>query len=91
MTKLYRFGNVLFMHLQPYLDQENIKYSEFASKLGVSEASVHRYANGERVPEPLIMQKIRKLTKDRVTADDITDFYIITQNKKHKIKKVNNN
>lgn len=78
LTVLYRFGNVAAMQLQSYLEEQKIRHDDFAEMLGVSEASVNRYANGKRIPAPPVMKKIAKVTKDNVTAND---FYGLSASK----------
>jgi DNA-binding transcriptional regulator YdaS (Cro superfamily) len=58
------------MKLSKYLSQAAVSEAEFAKSIGVASASVNRYCQGERVPEPTIMRKIYKATHGAVTAND---------------------
>lgn len=61
------------MTLDDFLKNEPTKMSHaaFAKKIGVEQATVSRYANGERFPSPEIILKIVKATKGKVTAADL--------------------
>jgi transcriptional regulator with XRE-family HTH domain len=58
------------MTLADYLKKAGMKHGEFASRIGVSQAAVTRYATGKRVPRRSIMRKIAEETRGKVTADD---------------------
>ena len=61
------------MNLSDYLHQNGITHEKFARQLGLASArSTQRYATGERMPRPKIMEKIRAITGGTVTA---ADFY----------------
>ncbi len=64
------------MNLNIFLKEQGISNAEFAEQIGVSEASVSRYAKGKRIPEQDIMPKIAAVTNNAVTAND---FYGITE------------
>lgn len=57
------------MTLQTYLSTHGISIREFADSIGVKWTSVWRYVNGERVPRPVVMRRIREVTDGKVTAD----------------------
>ncbi len=58
------------MHLKEYLSLNSITSKDFAKHLGVSKISISRYINGVRIPRKKILEKIFKLTKGFVTAND---------------------
>lgn len=58
------------MKLGAWLTGEGVTREAFASRIGVNEASVSRYINGDRVPRRKIMLRIRKETNGKVTAND---------------------
>lgn len=51
-----------------------ISTAEFARRIGMPQPTVHRYAKGERIPEPDAMSKIVAETNGLVTPND---FYNI--------------
>lgn len=61
------------MTLDDFLKNEPTKMSHaaFGKKIGVEQATVTRYVNGERFPSPEIILKIVKATKGKVTAADL--------------------
>lgn len=65
----YRLG----MTLDEYLNNQDrkISYASFGERIGVSQASVSRYVNGERFPSPELIRKIQEATSDSVTANDL--------------------
>jgi transcriptional regulator with XRE-family HTH domain len=58
------------MRLAEYLENSKISPAEFSRLIGVSQASVSRYAAGLRFPEPDILVRIKSATDGAVTADD---------------------
>jgi transcriptional regulator with XRE-family HTH domain len=58
------------MHLRRYLSANGISPPDFAAAIGVSNQAVHRYVNGERIPRPDVMDRIKRATKGNVKADD---------------------
>ena len=58
------------MDLRRYLDARNIPIAVFAETLGVSVQAVHRYLNGERVPRPDVMIRIKQVTNGAVKPND---------------------
>ena len=47
-------------NLRRLLEQNNLNQAEFAKKIGVTEATVSRYVNGNRIPSTKIIGKIMK-------------------------------
>lgn len=60
--------------LNEYLDDNRITNEIFGKEIGVSNASVSRYRNGERIPELGIMKNISCATNGVVTPND---FYMV--------------
>ena len=58
------------MHLKEYLLLNSVTSKNFAKQLGVSKISISRYINGVRIPRKKILEKIFRLTKGFVTAND---------------------
>ncbi len=58
------------MKLAEYMDKKGITETEMARLLGVSQPTVSRYLNGERMPKPRTMAKIVAVTRGRVRPDD---------------------
>ena len=58
------------MKLADYLAHFKITQQAFATTIGVTQASVGRYAAHNRMPRPKIMRKIAEATDRCVTADD---------------------
>jgi len=58
------------MRLAEYLAREGLTHRQFAARLRASQASVSRYAAGERFPEPRMLALIEEETGGKVTADD---------------------
>lgn len=58
------------MKLADYLSSVNQSHEAFAGLIGVEQATVTRYINGDRYPRPDILVRIREATGGRVTADD---------------------
>lgn len=44
--------------------------AQMAEKLGVTLKSVYRYLNAERIPDPVVMEKIVTITRGKVTPND---------------------
>lgn len=65
----YRLG----MTLDDFLNSKTPKMSHaaFAREIGVEQATVTRYVNGERFPSPTIILEIVRATKGKVTAADL--------------------
>lgn len=59
------------MGLREYLEARQESVAEFAVRLGVAESTVFRYLNGERTPRPAVLARIKKLTRGKVTPNDI--------------------
>ena len=58
------------MQLADYLKKHKKSHDAFGREIGVAGATVSRYANKQRHPEPEIMQKIIDVTNAQVTAND---------------------
>lgn len=58
------------MKLQEYLDIENISIYQFAKEYKLPQRQVYKYATGQSIPRPDIMNIIRYATKSNVQAND---------------------
>jgi len=58
------------MKLRDYLSSRGLTTADFAALIGVSQASVSRYASGARRPEWNVLTRIVKATDGLVTAND---------------------
>lgn len=58
------------MKLASFLQQAEIKPSEFARQIGVPRQTLHRYLAGERTPRSEVLNRIRDVTKGAVTPND---------------------
>lgn len=58
------------MTLLEYLQINGESDTQFARRIGVAQATVHRYKNGARIPRPAIMQVIQAETQGLVTPSD---------------------
>lgn len=63
------------MKLRLYLIDHDMTCDAFARSIGTSSEAVRRYAAGQRVPRPAVMQKIIEATKGAVGPGD---FYGLT-------------
>ncbi len=62
------------MKLKNYLKLYKISNIEFSKKIGISNISLSRYINGERIPEKNTLNKIFQLTNGLVDANDFLLF-----------------
>lgn len=58
------------MKLADYLSSVNLSHEHFAGLIGVEQATVTRYVNGQRYPRPEILARIREVTSGQVTPND---------------------
>lgn len=58
------------MTLADYLQLHGLTHAEFAAKIGVSFQAVQRYAQGRRIPQREIMQRIVVVTGNAVGPND---------------------
>lgn len=65
-TRMVKSG---VMKLKDYLSASGETPAEFAEKIEVSVQSVHRYINGERIPDREIMPRITKATNGQITPN----------------------
>jgi DNA-binding transcriptional regulator YdaS (Cro superfamily) len=60
----------LDMRLDDYIRKSGKKRKEFAEEIGVAYWSLLRYLNGERIPAPEKMNKIKEVTGGKVQPND---------------------
>jgi len=58
------------MTLSQYLRETGETGTQFAKRIGVAQATVHRYCSGVRIPRPEILQRIQAETGGQVTPND---------------------
>jgi len=63
------------MRLEQYLEKHGLTLAAFGARIGVSAPAVHRYVRGDRIPARAIMQKITKVTANKVGP---ADFYEVS-------------
>lgn len=63
---------VIIMKLMDFLKNEKFGMSQqrLGELVGVSQAAINRYANGERFPSPVMIKKLEKATGNRVKVKD---------------------
>lgn len=61
------------MKLRDWMTRHNISEARLAGSLGTSQATVNRYARGERIPRPNIMARIIAATDGAVRPADFYD------------------
>lgn len=83
------------MKIKDYLKLYKISNIQFSKKIGVSNISLSRYINGERIPEKNILTKIFKLTSGLVDANDFyfskLNFQELTKDDKEEVSKLFSN
>lgn len=57
------------MTLSEYLQLHGLSPAAFGRKIKVTKMAVYRYLDGSRVPKRDVMARIKRVTKDEVTAD----------------------
>ena len=68
-----RFGMVICMKIHEYLSATGLSQDEFARKVGVSQATISRYASGLRTPRLPHALAILTVTGGRVTPEDFLE------------------
>jgi|TARA_B100000989_G_scaffold282309_1_gene247253 transcriptional regulator with XRE-family HTH domain len=62
------------MTLEEFKNKKKLSYRQLAKNLGISgkspESTVQRWCKGKRIPEKNFMEKIKQITKGKVTAND---------------------
>jgi len=71
------------MHLEAWRNQNGVSRSAFAEKIKITEETVRRYENGDRIPTRAIMHKITQATTGEVMAGD---FYSSNDDGKNDIR-----
>lgn len=62
------------MKLADYMAVHGLGPSEMARRLKVNHATVIRYRDGVRIPEPEVMRRIRETTDGAVMPNDFYDL-----------------
>lgn len=63
------------MHILAYLQLYNIKKKDFAQACDIRPSTLSNYLKGTRKPKLDIARKIEKLTKSKVTIDDMINYW----------------
>ena len=61
------------MELKEYLTLSGISNADFATQIGVSIFALRKYLRKERMPRPVTLARIRKVTKGAVSGDSWLD------------------
>lgn len=69
------------MDLATFFRRNKIKPVAFSRQVGVSYESVRRYATGEMMPRPAVAERIKRLTRGQVRADDFHRTHVAWQKK----------
>lgn len=67
------------MTLAEYLASRNLTQAEFAAKVGVEQATIGRYAKGERFPRQRHLEAIERETGGLVSAQDHVETWRLYQ------------
>ncbi len=67
----FHIGMIGSMTISEFLEANELTRAKFARLIGVNEASITRYMNGTRVPRREHLDRIYKVTKGAVTANDV--------------------
>lgn len=59
------------MDLKKYIESRNFEKKEFAELIGVTPGALANYMYKRREPRPKIRSKIIKVTKGKVTVEDL--------------------
>ncbi len=58
------------MKLMDFLDSRNLTYREFAGQVDATAEAVRLWVTGQRIPKREFMDKIKAVTKGKVTPND---------------------
>ncbi len=74
------------MTLDEYFKTQDpkVSHADFAKRIGVTQAAISRYVNGERFPSPELIRKIHEATAECVTANDLVKGFEEAQQKRAK-------
>jgi transcriptional regulator with XRE-family HTH domain len=61
------------MKLNDWLKREGLTPTDLAKRMKRPQATIARYASGQRIPEPPIMKEIFEVTAGEVTPNDFYD------------------
>lgn len=64
------------MQLKDYLSENNLTQQKFADQIGVTQATVARWAGGVQFPDPIFLKKIETVTGGKVTPSDMVNMWV---------------
>jgi transcriptional regulator with XRE-family HTH domain len=62
------------MKLSEFMSARELSEAQLGRLLGVGQATVNRYARGERIPRPDVMRRIVEVTEGQVGPADFYDL-----------------
>lgn len=62
------------MKLRDFMMAREMSEAQFGRLLGIGQATVNRYARGQRIPRPEVMRRIVEVTDGRVGPADFYDL-----------------
>lgn len=68
------------MDLKTYLELKNIQLNDFADIIGVDSSTISRYIHWHRKPALDIAMRIEKVTKGKVTIEDLMAYWEAKKN-----------
>ena len=72
------------MRLKQYLLKKGISQRSFANSVGVSGVHINHIINGRRNPSPKLMKKIKEISKDALSFEDLCNPNIPSRKKRKK-------
>ena len=63
------------MDLKTYIELKNIKKKDFAEIVGISTSALSNYLHYRRTPTLEIGRRIEKITKGKVTIDELINYW----------------
>tara|TARA_R100000231_G_scaffold13405_4_gene14987 strand:- start:314 stop:565 length:252 start_codon:yes stop_codon:yes gene_type:complete len=68
-----------FMKLKDWIKKEGHSYTKTAKIFGIKNknpaTNIQRYSEGERIPHPVVMKKIKVATNNKVQPNDFYEDY----------------
>lgn len=78
--------NHAVMKLKTWIENSGKSNAQIGRELDITGQSVARYASGERMPDPVTVERINKLTAGEVTVTDLHDCFVANM-KKNRLKR----